>query len=194
MDERVERAMQQWPDVPDVYGWLSLDARGRWKLRGEDISNPNLIAFINRNYARTAAGGYAFQNGPQRVHVALDATPWIATAEWQDEKLILQWHTETLIEPLDSVWMDPEGHVLLTSQGETGLLRDQDLITLLPCFSEGDRSIMSSDSLDSWLNGDTKQSLFFEWREQRWELQRAPLRDEWQKFFKFRAQSSRHEA
>ena len=28
MDEMVERAMTRWPDVPDCYGWLRLDARG----------------------------------------------------------------------------------------------------------------------------------------------------------------------
>jgi hypothetical protein len=28
MDEMVKRGMARWPDVPDVYGWLSLDRRG----------------------------------------------------------------------------------------------------------------------------------------------------------------------
>jgi len=32
MDSDVLAAMARWPDVPDAYGWLSLDARGRWRL------------------------------------------------------------------------------------------------------------------------------------------------------------------
>ena len=37
MDESVIRAMDRWPDVPAVYGWLELDVRGRWRLRGEPV-------------------------------------------------------------------------------------------------------------------------------------------------------------
>ena len=37
MDEDVLRAMTRWPDVPAVYGWLSLDRRGRWLIRGETL-------------------------------------------------------------------------------------------------------------------------------------------------------------
>ena len=33
MDEIVARAMQKWPNVPDVYGWLRLDRRGTWWLK-----------------------------------------------------------------------------------------------------------------------------------------------------------------
>src|SRR3546814_10640581 len=32
MDEQVIAAMARWPDVPDVYGWLSLSERGEWRL------------------------------------------------------------------------------------------------------------------------------------------------------------------
>src|SRR5690349_17425319 len=32
MDEQVLAAMARWPNVPDVYGWLSLSARGIWHL------------------------------------------------------------------------------------------------------------------------------------------------------------------
>ena len=28
MDEIVIRAMQKWPNVPNVFGWLKLDRRG----------------------------------------------------------------------------------------------------------------------------------------------------------------------
>ena len=32
MDQSVLDAVKRWPDVPAVYGWLSLTARGEWKL------------------------------------------------------------------------------------------------------------------------------------------------------------------
>src|SRR5512132_2355278 len=50
MDEAVLRSMAKWPNVPDVYGWLSLDRRGNWLLKGERIGNAALRDFISRNY------------------------------------------------------------------------------------------------------------------------------------------------
>ena len=35
MDAIVEAALRKWPNVPDCYGWLALDARGDWYLRDE---------------------------------------------------------------------------------------------------------------------------------------------------------------
>ena len=37
MDELVQQAMAKWPNVPHCYGWLGLDARGRWYLRDRVI-------------------------------------------------------------------------------------------------------------------------------------------------------------
>ncbi len=82
MDEIVSRSMLKWPDVPAVYGWLSLDRRGSWMIktvagRFERIANAAVREFIARNYAADAEGRWYFQNGPQRVFVALDYTPWV---------------------------------------------------------------------------------------------------------------------
>ncbi len=82
MDEQVKAALAKWPDVPDCTGWLALDARGRWRI-GEAKAGPRqpithaaMIAFINRNYG--AHGRYwVFQNGPQRVYVELEYTPFV---------------------------------------------------------------------------------------------------------------------
>ena len=94
MDEIVAKALLKWPNVPDCYGWLGLDARGDWYLRDADVQqagaftsglqgtrgtrlvHAGLIAFIQRNYARAADGAWYFQNGPQRVFVELAAAPW----------------------------------------------------------------------------------------------------------------------
>lgn len=40
----------QWPKVPACYGWLSLDRRGCWRLKGQVISHRGLISFINSHY------------------------------------------------------------------------------------------------------------------------------------------------
>ena len=48
------------------------------KLSGQVITHTALNEFISRNYACDSLGRYFFQNGPQRVFVTLDATPWVA--------------------------------------------------------------------------------------------------------------------
>ena len=35
MDDIVKQALAKWPNVPDCYGWLGLDARGRWFMRDD---------------------------------------------------------------------------------------------------------------------------------------------------------------
>ncbi len=95
MDEIVKQAMAKWPKVPHCYGWLGLDARGNWYLRDADaqlqgpfagepqqgkgslLRHEKLIDFIGRNYTCDDAGQWYFQNGPQRVFVELEATPWV---------------------------------------------------------------------------------------------------------------------
>jgi Protein of unknown function (DUF2946) len=77
MDASVLAALAKWPDVPAVYGWLSLTARGEWRLCGEPIGNAVVREFIGRNYAGDTRGRWYFQNGPQRVYVALELAPWV---------------------------------------------------------------------------------------------------------------------
>jgi hypothetical protein len=88
MDEQVLRSLIKWPNVPHCFGWLALDRRGQWRMRDEyaqanklpgiTIQHVALNEFISRNYAHDSLGRYFFQNGPQRVFITLDATPWIA--------------------------------------------------------------------------------------------------------------------
>ena len=91
MDDIVRQAMAKWPNVPHCYGWLALDDRGNWYMRddrvqaagsfpaskGSLLRHEKLVDFIQRNYERDDAGRWFFQNGPQRVYVELQATPWI---------------------------------------------------------------------------------------------------------------------
>lgn len=91
MDDIVRQAIAKWPNVPHCYGWLGLDARGNWYMRddrtqaagpfprskGSLLRHEKLVDFIQRNYECDSVGQWFFQNGPQRVYVELEATPWI---------------------------------------------------------------------------------------------------------------------
>jgi hypothetical protein len=122
MDELVLRGMAKWPDVPDVYGWLSLDRRGNWLLKGEKIGNRALRDFICRNYQPDARGCWYFQNGPQRVFVALAYTP-----------LVLHFEGAALFDhcgrpfQAEQSFLDDEGSVLMLGKPGIGLLDDRDL-------------------------------------------------------------------
>src|SRR6218665_667404 len=37
MDDIVRQAIAKWPNVPDCYGWLGLDARGAWYMRDDRV-------------------------------------------------------------------------------------------------------------------------------------------------------------
>ena len=122
MDEIVARSMAKWPDVPDVYGWLSLDRRGNWRIKEEKIGNAALRDFISRNYQPDARGCWYFQNGPQRVFVALAYTP-----------LVLHFEGEALLDHCgrrflpEQAFVDEEGSVLMAEKSGLGLLDDRDL-------------------------------------------------------------------
>jgi len=122
MDDIVLRSMAKWPDVPDVYGWLSLDRRGNWLLKGERIGNQALRDFISRNYTSDSKGRWYFQNGPQRVFVTLAYTP-----------LVVHFEGAALVDhcgrpfQLRQAFIDDEGSVLLQGTGSVGLLDDRDL-------------------------------------------------------------------
>ena len=122
MDEIVVRGMAKWPDIPHVYGWLSLDRRGNWRLKGEKIGNHALREFIGRNYQPDARGCWYFQNGPQRVFVALDYTPLVVHVEGEG----LLDHCGRSFSPRQS-FLDDEGSVLMLGDQGIGLLDDRDL-------------------------------------------------------------------
>jgi hypothetical protein len=122
MDEIVVRSMARWPDVPAVYGWLSLDRRGNWRIKGERVTNAALREFIARNYQPDPRGCWFFQNGPQRVFVELAYTP-----------LVVHYEGEALLDhrsrPFEArkFSQDEEGSVLIEGAGAVALLDDRDL-------------------------------------------------------------------
>lgn len=130
MDEIVLRSMLKWPDVPAVYGWLSLDRRGNWMIktvagRFERIAHAAVREFIGRNYTPDREGRWYFQNGPQRVFVALDYTPWVYRLDDAGQGLLA--HTGAVPRVLEAVFLDDAGALLLKTEIGIGVLLDRDL-------------------------------------------------------------------
>lgn len=153
MDEQVAAAMSRWPNVPAVFGWLSLSASGQWRLHpqgggwagarspehqhaakppasaapdpvGEAITNPGILAFINRNYAGDDQGRWYFQNGPQRVFVRLDAAPFILRTAGAGA--LLQTHTGMAVLQVAAWWLDHEGRLFACTEHGPGLVAGRD--------------------------------------------------------------------
>ncbi len=141
MDELVRQAQIKWPNVPDCYGWLGLDARGNWYLRddiaqaqgpfargspqskGSRLQHGKLIEFIGRNYECDASGQWYFQNGPQRVFVELEVAPLV----WRvSEDGSICDHTGQPAQ-MQSCWLDERGRLYLLSQRGLGLVHTLDM-------------------------------------------------------------------
>src|SRR5437868_6405252 len=121
--------MARWPNVPAVYGWLKLDRRGRWLIKGEPVSNPTVNAFISRNYLHDHLGQWYFQNGPQRVLIELEYTPYVFHLWYQnDGSLRAQTHTQLPIEAPSRGWLDDIGNLLIECEHGVGIVESQSLL------------------------------------------------------------------
>jgi len=139
--------MRRWPGVAPVYGWMRLDARGRWRIvrrdrsdfdptrdaEGETIGSPSLVDFIGRNYAADPEGSWYWQNGPQRVYLALETAPIIyRVLERRDGRpgKALVAHTGYRAHRLVGGWLDPAMRIYLLTDLGPGMVHDQDLAQL----------------------------------------------------------------
>ena len=145
MDDIVKAALAKWPNVPDCYGWLGLDARGNWYMRddaaqaagpfaagsvaskGSLLQHEKLIDFIARNYQAETQGGAAgqwyFQNGPQRVYVELELAPLI----WRlSEQFVPTSHTRQHA-TVQQCLVDEAGFVYLHTALGLGLVHTLDV-------------------------------------------------------------------
>ena len=151
MDDLVRQAMTKWPNVPDCFGWLGLDSRGQWHMRddrvqqlgafqsgqpgakGSVLRHEKLIDFIHRNYEADAQGRWYFQNGPQRVYVELEATPWI----WRlDERFIPVAQTGQSTQVLVCL-VDETGKVYLNTPLGVGLVHTLDVAWVAEAIDQG---------------------------------------------------------
>ena len=134
MDEAVLRAIQRWPNVPAVFGWLRLDLRGDWLIKTHDgrferIVNTAMIEFVNRNYVHDDRGRWYFQNGPQRVFVTLDYTPWVYRLDRTAAGLTT--HTGQRATQMRGLFLDEFDRLLLETDLGIGVISDRDLPAVL---------------------------------------------------------------
>jgi hypothetical protein len=144
MDEIVKAALKKWPNVPHCHGWLGLDARGDWYMRdasvqaagpfpqvkGNRVTLDKLKAFIERNYLPDEQGAWFFQNGPQRVYVALEAAPWVLgvrRVEGAAPVFEVATHTGQAVQHIQASWVDEQGRLFLDTDVGLGLVRSLDM-------------------------------------------------------------------
>lgn len=153
MDDIVVRGMAKWPNVPAVYGWLSLDRRGGWRIKGDRIANPGVTEFIGRNYEHDARGRWFFQNGPQRVFVAPDYTPLVYRIVGAGtEPFALECHTGKPVTAVNGGWLDENGVLLLKTEHGIGLVHDRDLDRLFPCLIDANGNPLDENVLADLMN------------------------------------------
>ena len=146
--------MAKWPNVPNVYGWLALDRRGNWLIKGERIGNPAVVEFIGRNYAADERGRWFFQNGPQRVFVTLAYTPFVLRTLGGNE-LLLETHTGLTVDHATGAWIDENGALIVRWSGGIGTMSDRDLADVTTRFTDSRGQPLSEEELTKALDPET---------------------------------------
>ncbi|MEM7542051.1 MAG: DUF2946 family protein [Pseudomonadota bacterium] len=131
LDESVIKAMEKWPDVPVCAGWVGLDERGQWRIKGQIIRHQRTVNFLGQHYRPQSDGAWYVQNGPQKVLIDLAYTPWVyrLTAERDFET-----HTGLVSRRLTSVYADDDGNLLLDTEYGIGVVDDRDLEAAANCL------------------------------------------------------------
>jgi hypothetical protein len=172
MDDIVKQAMAKWPNVPYCYGWLALDARGTWRMRdeaaqranapGDKLTNAALVGFIARNYLSDERGCWYFQNGPQRVYINLETTPFIARTD-PAQGLVL--HTGQPLGAPEEAFMTDTGGIVLRAGQTVAQVDDRDAAQLLQAFELDGRPAADEDVM-AWLEGGPGE-LALRWQDRR---------------------------
>lgn len=160
--------MAKWPNVPDCYGWLHLNAQGQWLMGelGQANDAPSVVAheglrgFMNRNYVcpfpqaaypnHPKAGAWALQNGPQRVWVTLALAPFAL----QVHRGVFSAHTG---EPwaIDRLIQSSDGVIYCTSGLRVGAIASRSMAD----FSE---YVQAQDAGLAWYSPDGAPPLMIE--------------------------------
>ena len=159
MDDIVKAALAKWPNVPDCYGWLGLDSRGNWYMRDDNaqaaglfcvpspeagrqlaskgslLKHDKLIDFIQRNYAADTQGQWFFQNGPQRVYVELEATPFVWRIDGAPDFGVTAHTGQVAI--TQRCFIDEHGRVYLETALGFGLVHTQDMLQAANAIEQG---------------------------------------------------------
>lgn len=154
MDEMVKAALRKWPNVPACRDWLGLDGRGDWYMRddavqragpfptvkGSRIEHRMLREFIGRNYEADDQGCWFFQNGPQRVYVELELTPWVwrldAEGLLAGEPPRIESHTGRAASFV-AAWLDEHDRLYLQTDLGLGLVHSLDMACAAEAVESG---------------------------------------------------------
>lgn len=131
MEPWVLKSLQRWPNVPALFGWLSLDRRGRWLIKGEPITHPRIVATINHNYGVDEHGRWYFQNGPQRGYMQLEYAPFVLRREYDG----FVTHNELLVERPTQAILDETGTLSLSTEHGLAEIPGDDLDWVLERLS-----------------------------------------------------------
>jgi Protein of unknown function (DUF2946) len=171
MDDIVKAALAKWPNVPEVYGWLKLDARGNWRVKSvrhvtsssqaasvpfERIGNRYVNEFIHRNYECDDQGRWFFQNGPQRVFVSLELAPWVVQFDGQGA---LRLHTGTPAQ-VQAALLDDHGTPFVVTASGLASLDDRELMHWLECLEDAHGMGVSEALLGDFLGSPDACMLF----------------------------------
>lgn len=141
MDDRVAQALLKWPNVPHVYGYLSLSEQGHWRLHpdGQALQQPQqaglainkntIVDFFNRHYLADELGQWFIQNGPQRVYVRLDAAPYLLHTGPHTHQLYT--HNHLAVEHIHAWYFDAIGRLYAQTNLGAGLIQGRDLAAVL---------------------------------------------------------------
>ena len=149
MDDIVRQAIAKWPNVPNCFGWLGLDARGNWFMRDDQVQaagafsvskgsllrHDKLVGFIQRNYESDAQGQWFFQNGPQRVYVELQATPLIWRVDGAPDFAVTA-HTGQAAR-IQRCVLDEHGRLYLETDVGFGLVHTLDMMHAADAIEHG---------------------------------------------------------
>lgn len=156
----VPQALPDWPMVPACHGWLALDARGCWRLRGETITHPGLIAFLAAHYTSDARGNWLVNNGPQRVYVELAAAPLILRLH-PGGRLVT--HSGREARATGPVLVDAEGCAFLATDLGPGMIDDRDLALFAAELQHVDGAPAGDEALLALIDGQPDPEL--RWRD-----------------------------
>ena len=150
-DESVRRALEKWPNVPNCFGWVSLNRRGQWLIKDELITHKRAVEFIARNYASDEHGRWFVQNGPQRVFCDLEYTPLVFRLNIDRT---ISSHTGVKCKAISAVILDDDGNLLINTNLGIGILDDRDLIAF--CDLAIIQAVNGKDELDKtdWFDFD----------------------------------------
>ena len=93
-----------------------------------------MLAFIARNYEHDDQGQWFFQNGPQRVYVELEATPWVWRLQPQDLRAVSHTGREVAV---CRCLLDELGRVYLETDLGLGLVHTLDVALAAEAVTDG---------------------------------------------------------